>query len=119
MARRGLNFRIHSVLLLYIMDSENFAYHQERTALIISSLPSYIRAIRQNEADEFLKSLMADFIARFPMDLTGVPQSGPLRLTEVTFKTQHPDEMVEIAMKDHLNVSPVHSPRTISDLLIV
>lgn len=53
------------------------------------------------------------------MDLTGVPQSGPLRLAEVAHKTQHPDEMVEVAMKDHLNVSPVQSPGTISDLLIV
>lgn len=89
------------------MSTENLAYRQERTSFIVYHIPSYIRAIRQNESDEFLKTLMAGFIARFPMDLLGLPQLGPLRLTEVDPKLQHPHEMVEVTVKGHLNVSGI------------
>lgn len=103
------------------MDSQTFVYHQERTAFIISHLPSYMHAIKQDEGNEFIKSMMIDFVARFPMDLTGVPQSGPLRLAEVVSKTQHRDEMLEVAIKDHINVSSIDflASGTITDLLIV
>lgn len=88
--------------------SEKFGYRQERTRFIISQLPSYLRAIRQNKSDEFLKSSMGEFIARFPMDLTGAPQPGPLRMVKIDhFELHHPDQMVEAAMKAHINVSLV------------
>lgn len=87
------------------MASEIFAYRQERTSFIISHLPAYVRAIRQNEANDFLKSLMAEFIARFPMDLTGVPQSGTLRLAVVDPEIRSLEQVVEVAMKIHINVS--------------
>lgn len=90
------------------MDSETFAYCLEQTVFIVSHLPSYMRATKQNEGNEFIKFLLVDFIARFPMDLTGVPQSGPLQLAKVCPKTQHPDKMVEVAIKDHINVSSIH-----------
>lgn len=89
------------------MGLETFAYHQERTCFIISHLPSYVCAIRQNEANDFLKSMMGEFIARFPMDLTGVRQSETLRLHVVDSRIQHPDQMVEVAMRTHLNVGSI------------
>lgn len=92
------------------MMSEKFAYRQERTSFIISQLPSYMCAIKRGESNEFFKFMMGEFIARFPMDLAGVPQPGPLRLANIDhFELRHPDQMVKAAMKAHINVSIVFS----------
>lgn len=88
------------------MSTKTFAFRQERTRFIVCHLPSYIRALKDNESDEFLKILMTEFIARFPMDIAGMPQSEPLRLTRIDSpELRNPHEMFEVAMKGHLSVS--------------
>lgn len=105
--RRGC-FDLSWYSLTLLTMSEKFAYHQERTSFIVSQLPSYMCAMKRGESNEFLMSMMGEFIARFPMDLTGVPQPGPLRLANIDhFQLRHPDQMVKAAMKAHINISIV------------